>query len=85
MVRSKTTDLKINFGNITGFRVEVHLSDSGCNWLFNSYTEARTMEKPILPWPDIHVVTGNIKMSKILNLEVFMSRKEKSIIKTNKF
>lgn len=36
-------------------------------------------------WPDIHAVTGNIKMSKILNLEAFMSRKEESIIKANKF
>lgn len=85
MVSSKTIDLKINFGNITGFKVEVHLSDTECNWLFNSYTEARTMEKPILHWPDIHAVTGNIKMSKILNLEAVMSRKEKSIIRTNKF
>ena len=36
---SKTTDLKINCGNTTGFKVEDCLSDISCNWLRNSRTE----------------------------------------------
>lgn len=80
---SETTDLKINFGNTTGFKVEDRVSDISCNWLLNSCIETTIMDCLLCIYQPSYWGWG-CKNEEVLDPEALICSRQKHIIKTNK-